>query len=136
MPDMWYGSRPMSTTRRLNAFSLTTLVSNCILALATFLFEPTAVFYYLCVTINLVCLVVWLLRGERVEDFIALSNLFITIYILLPAPPNAATHYVFWGAPEIYSRLPQTFRICARSFCRQRPFLPCSACLRRGQCLL
>jgi hypothetical protein len=106
MPDMRYGSRSMSTTmRRLNAFSLATLVSNCILALATFLFEPTAVFYYLCVTINLVCLVVWLLRGERVEDFIALSNLFITIYILLPAPPNAAAHYVFWGAPEVYSRL-------------------------------
>jgi hypothetical protein len=95
----------------LNAFSLVTLISNILLGLIALIFYLTDssyylyVYYYLYVAINSACLFLWFFRGQRLEDFLALSMMFITIYILLPAPLNAASHFVFWGSPEIYASL-------------------------------
>lgn len=100
-------SRPHWAGRptRINAFSLVTLTSNILLALAAFILGTSALYFYLYIAINLACLFLWFVRGQRIEDFLALSMMFLTIYVLAPAPLNAASHYVFWGSPEIYASL-------------------------------
>jgi hypothetical protein len=92
-------------TVQLNVFSVAILISNIFLVLMSFMFGNMAFYYYVYIAINLSCLFLWFLRGQRIEDFLALSTMFLTIYVLAPAPLNAASHFVFWGSPESYASL-------------------------------
>jgi hypothetical protein len=92
-------------TVRLNAFSLVTLISNIFSMLMSLIFGDMAFYYYIYIAMNLSCLFLWFIRGQRIEDVLALSTMFLTIFVLAPAPLNAVSHFVFWGSPELYASL-------------------------------
>jgi hypothetical protein len=104
-PPIRPGFHRSGRTVQLNAFSLVTLTSNIFLMLTSFVLGDMAFYYYFYIAINLSCLFLWFVRGQRIEDFLALSTMFLTIFVLAPAPLNAASHFVFWGSPELYASL-------------------------------
>ncbi|MGY4434484.1 hypothetical protein ACVWWO_006961 [Bradyrhizobium sp. F1.13.1] len=82
----------------LSPFSLAVFASSAVGAPFFLLFGPNAITYYGLFTLYAGSLVIWFVHGDFREDFLAISTMFVSVYVLLPQPALSDAHFYFWGA--------------------------------------
>lgn len=82
----------------LSPFSSAVFATSTVGAPFFLLFGPNSITYYGLFSLYSASLGVWFVHGDYREDFLAISTMFVSVYVLLPEPSLSDAHYYFWGA--------------------------------------